>query len=293
MSFLSNVFFGIFIMITIYVVVINLALIYGLKKAARKPFGNPQLLQFALAIIDVAASVYISIFYFYLQENESLSSPILRSIGNVLFLWETFILALIVFSRYMTIRYPFRNNKISKFVARKSFLVASFLFYTLAFTFFEMYIYERKDYSVSFYYAFFDMICFLLMVIFNILSIVTLKTSSIQKINGSRTRLERQKRAVHTLSLVTISMLIFSLPNMVGQQIYFTQFLKQHGKEMPLLPRYAKYLTAFFMLGMGVNSNIFLCRSSEIMKLMKEIILTVRRQKLNIKEKLDASISLE
>lgn len=266
-----TVFFWLLIVILCYVAIINAALMYGLMKTTRE-FKNPQRLQFMLAVSDLVTVLFevtmLSIQRYVIFKYKVLAIMV-NALINMLFLSEIFIIALMVFSRYITISYPFQNNTISKFVNRKKFVLVSVLVYTLGYGLLEIAVQYMKI-PTMFFCVIFNWICSTVIVMFNILSIVKLRNNSVTDSTESRKSAENHTRAIQTLSMIAISTICLSLPNNVYQMMTLVLLFEKNYKLLIKLLNYFEAILLLYLLGMGVNSHIVLCRSSKIMKLLKK-----------------------
>lgn len=260
-----NVYFWLLVFASCYGVLVNLMLVYGLKKTTAK-FKSWQLLQFLLGLVDITAILI----YFVKTDGKvpKVVTAIVTSLSNILFLMEVFILALMVFCRFITISYPFQNNLISKYINKKMFTVTLCLVNLLVFTFLEAVIKIMGNTAIHMvYYITVIWLCFILMIIFNILSIKKLRKSSGPNSPSVRST-ENNKKAVTTITMMTILTIMFSLPDNIFQIVELWRLFK--GCQRATLSHYSKFVLAIYFFGMGVNSNVLLCRSSEIMNLMKK-----------------------
>lgn len=284
-----NPFLWIFIIISFYVTTINAALMYGLTKTTKK-FKNPQVLQFLLALTDVVVVVFAGFVYvvpFYLRQSSrcDVVTETLDAMRNILFAFEPFLLAFIILCRYITIYYPFQDRMLTKVIQRKRFIagvLCLFIFGCVSLTFLFR---STGKFTVikTLSYVVFNFLCFLSMVIFNNKSIRKVRNDSKNASIESIRSIEKHKRAVKTLTLMTISTICSNLPSKIFILTIGVVVSKGEMEMFDKMMLYgAEFCAAIYLLGMGVNSQIFVCRSSKIMKLIKKKII-YRNQ--NIKSK--------
>lgn len=269
--------FWIFIIVWCYVVTINLTLMYGLKKTT-KNFKNPQLLQFLLALTDLVVVVYYAIIYivpFYLQDLQrdecEILMPLMQTIRSILFVFEPFILGLIIFCRYITICYPFQNNKLSHFVNSKQFIIILLAAFTLGCILCAtcMTLLKLSDTIHFVSIVTYNLVCFLWMAVLNTGLILKLRNNCNLKSENMRS-ITKQMRAVKTLIMMMVTMICCNTPYLLVLIAHTIQSLGNDYNLLKLLLDYIEFISAINMLGMGINSNILLCRNAEVIKLLKK-----------------------
>lgn len=294
-----DVFFWIFIGISCYVGIANLTLMYGLKKTTKK-FKNPQILQFVLALIDLIATIYFQFIYivpFYLQhlKNEKcrITIVLLRTIRNILYSFEPFILTLMIISRYVTICYPFQINLQRIVNSNRHFISTILALFAMTgiLTAIVMVIYQLSFSMQYVIAAIYYILCFLSMAILNIRLILKLRNNC-KRTCTNEISIEKQKKAVKTLMMVMASTICC---NTIYILVVLVKTIESYcGKTtaMEQLLDYIKFIYLLYFLGMGINSNIFLCRNSKIIRLIKNILLKLHNDgKFQVNEKSTTSLS--
>lgn len=113
----------VFFIAILYARLVNIILIYGLKKTTQK-WKKLDLvtLQFLFKKFNVV--YYLGMY----RRAQKIVLTVTSSLNNVLFLMEMFSFCLLmVFSRYINISYPFQNNFISKYINKNMFAVTMIL----------------------------------------------------------------------------------------------------------------------------------------------------------------------
>lgn len=281
-----DVYFWLSIFTLLYGFIINLTLMYGLKKTMKK-FKNAQLLQFLLAFTDLVMEVYYAFLYvtlFHLQNLKNgkciLVINLLESIKNTFYIFEPFILNLLIFCRFITIIYPFQNNRISKIVNSKIFIVISLLIYGLVSSSVTIFITISIPRLFPGFHCASFLFFFSTMFVMNLALIIKLRKSS--TLTNEETRsLKKQRKAVRTLTIVMITTVLSNIPVILMLLGIVLLVLEDKKTELAQLFDYIELVAIAFILGIGINSNVLLCRNAKIMKLLKTLFSINKNEQLH------------
>lgn len=288
---LRDPYMWVHVVVVVYITIVSLLVMYGLKKTTRK-FQTGQLLVFLISTTDLAIGFcivfeqYILPFILQSINDENWCRGIRKIFLMLEYVVESFelvLIALLVVCRYISIRYPFRNDKLSRFTTSKSFVAMSLILHGTCYTVFRItaeYYKTIQDATVIVLFSITNGY-FLIMATLNIRLIIKLTAQRDNNNNvGTQKCRKRQQKAIITITIMMVSTIATTAPLIIIQFITINIYMEKdiHKMKVMLANHSIWWCYTLWVFGVGLNSNIYLCRSVKIMRTVRTMCCPIHDQ---------------